>query len=76
MRWDKAASAQHVRERGADEYRDERPPPTRRARGISNDQARELARLQRALGERYSGSGMTADEAERVIQVARARLGR
>ena len=74
MRWDKASREQRVRERGAGASRDERPPPTRRAPGIANDQAREIARLQRALGDRYSGNGMTAAEAERAIRAARSRL--
>jgi hypothetical protein len=76
LQWDKAAREQRVRERGTEPFRDERPPPARRARGISNDQARELARLQQMLGEPYSGRGMTAAEASRAINAARARLGR
>jgi hypothetical protein len=75
LRWDKAAREQRAQERGTDPYRDERPPPARRARGISNDQARELSRLQKTLGEPYSGRGMTAAEATRAINAARARLG-
>jgi hypothetical protein len=45
-------------------------------RGISNDQAAELARLQRQLGVPYSGNGMTAREAARAIDAARKALPR
>ena len=37
-------------------------------KGITNEQAKELGRLQRAAGERYSGSGMTEREARAGIQ--------
>ena len=37
-------------------------------KGITNEQAKELARLQRAAGEPYSGSGMTEREARAEIQ--------
>lgn len=37
-------------------------------KGITNEQAKELARLQRAAGEPYSGSGMTEREARVEIQ--------
>jgi hypothetical protein len=52
-------------------------PPQRKPqmpRGISNDQAAELARLQRQLGVPYSGNGMTAREAARAIDAARAQV--
>ena len=37
-------------------------------KGITNDQAKELARLQRAAGEPYSGSEMTESQARAEIQ--------
>jgi hypothetical protein len=46
----------------------DRPPPKPRQRGISNDQARELAQLQRAAGVPYSGNGMTAAAAAAAIR--------
>ena len=54
-----------------------RPTPgaSSRACGIANEQAAELARLQRALGVPYTGRGMTAAEAARAIASARAMLG-
>ena len=42
--------------------------------GISNAQARYLASLQRDLGERYTGSGMSRLQASVAIDVARERL--
>jgi hypothetical protein len=36
---------------------------TRRGKGITNKQAAYLAALQKAAGERYSGSGMTRRQA-------------
>ena len=51
-----------------------KPHASSRTRGISNDQAAKLARLQRALVEPYTGSGMTASEAESAIASAQARL--
>ena len=43
-------------------------------RGISNEQAKELARLQRAAGEAYSGSGMTEARARAEIQRLKLKL--
>lgn len=43
-------------------------PSARRPRGMTNEQAKELARLQRAAGEPYSGNGMTEREARAEIQ--------
>jgi hypothetical protein len=37
-------------------------------KGITNEQAKELARLQRAAGEPYSGSGMTERAARAEIE--------
>jgi hypothetical protein len=58
------------------------PPATRtdphnakgKAKGISNSQAKELARLQRVAGETYSGSGITEDQARAEIQRLRRLL--
>jgi Family of unknown function (DUF6011) len=50
---------------------DGHPGPSRgksKPKGITNEQAKELARLQRAAGEPYSGSGMTEREARAQIQ--------
>src|SRR5215217_8441151 len=69
MRWDKAAREQRVHERGGEPLERLIPPP-RKAPGIRNEQASELAALQKRLGERYSGSGMTAAEADRAIRAA------
>jgi hypothetical protein len=63
--WERARS----RERAGPPERKPRMP-----RGISNDQAAELARLQRQLGTPYSGNGMTAREAARAIDAARAQV--
>jgi hypothetical protein len=41
---------------------------TRKPRGITNEQAKELARLQRTAGESYTGNGMTEREARAEIQ--------
>ena len=49
----------------------ERPSTWRtksKPKGITNEQAKELARLQKAAGETYSGSGMTEREAHAEIQ--------
>jgi len=74
LRWDKAARHQRVHERGGEPLERLDRVPSRKARGITNDQARELARLQRRLGERYTGSGMTAAEADGAIRSARHRV--
>ena len=54
------------------------PKPTKRQprhkRGITNKQAGYLAAMQRKLGERYRGTGMTASEASRAIDAAKRRL--
>jgi hypothetical protein len=41
---------------------------TSKPRGITNQQTKELARLQRAAGEPYTGNGMTLREARAEIQ--------
>jgi hypothetical protein len=51
-------------------------PRLARVRGISNAQAKELARLQRRLSVPYSGNGMTSVEASQAIKAARADLAR
>lgn len=48
-------------------------PRAPRQRGISNDQARELAQLQKALGLPYTGSGMSAMAAAALIADLRRR---
>lgn len=48
---------------------------TSKPRGITNQQAKELARLQRAAGESYSGSGLTEDEARSEIARLKRALG-
>src|SRR5687768_12069711 len=50
------------------------PSRAQKPRGITNAQARTLARLQRALGEPYTGNGMTHEQAESAIAAAAARL--
>jgi hypothetical protein len=45
-----------------------------RPKGITNAQAKDLARLQRQLGEPYSGAGMTARQAADAIRARRAQL--
>ena len=42
--------------------------PRSKPKGITNEQAKELARLQRAAGEAYTGSGMTEREARAEIE--------
>ena len=42
-------------------------PRTRKEAGIRSEQAHELAVLQRAVGEPYSGNGMRASQADREI---------
>jgi hypothetical protein len=66
--WERARSRERV---GPPQRRPQLPG---RPRGISNDQAAELARLQRQLGTPYSGNGMTAREAARAIDAARAQV--
>jgi hypothetical protein len=51
-------------------------PRKSKAKGITNDQAKELAQLQKAAGERYSGSGMTESMAHAEIQRLKRQLGR
>jgi hypothetical protein len=51
-----------------------RLPSSKKARGISNTQAKELAHLQRSLGIPYSGQGMTQREASRTIVRLRSAL--
>lgn len=70
--WEKARKRDTVRDRGA--VRVEPEPRRKKQRGISNEQAKELARLQRALKQRYSGNGMTYEQAESAIDAARSRL--
>jgi len=51
-----------------------KPEPTPpKGRGITNAQARELARLQRRADEMYTGRGATARSAARTIQLLRAK---
>jgi len=60
-----------------------RPGPVRRSApqismrvsGIRNEQARELAQLQRQAGEVYSGAGMTARDAAHHIRRLKHQLG-
>jgi len=54
-----------------DKTKPEPTPP--KGRGITNAQARELARLQRRADEMYTGRGATARSAARAIQLLRAR---
>lgn len=42
-------------------------------KGITNDQAKFLASLQRELGESYTGAGMTRTEASAAIEACLAR---
>jgi hypothetical protein len=65
--WRRARERDLVRDRGAIPIADER---TKR-KGITNDQAKTLAGLQRKLGMPYSGSGMSQEEAERAIRQLR-----
>ena len=52
-----------------------KPEPTPpKGRGITNAQARELARLQRRADEMYTGRGATARSAARTIQLLRNAL--
>jgi hypothetical protein len=70
LNWDRAAKRGLVQARGADPIG--RPPaPKRKPKGITNAQARELARLRRKQGLPYDGRGMTAGEAYRAIANAR-----
>jgi len=48
----------------------------RRPKGITNSQARELARLCRLLGRPYPGSGMSLLEASRTIAELRLEVER
>lgn len=48
----------------------------KKERGITNAQARYLARLQRELGVPYSGAGMTMSEAHAAIRAAIAEVDR
>jgi hypothetical protein len=47
--------------------RSQTPRPGRKQRGITNQQAKQLAALQRAAGEAYGGSGITEREARSAI---------
>lgn len=70
MNWTKAASRDLIRARGADRVEPEDHAPKSRKRrplGISNEQAKELAALQRRLGVPYTGNGMTAARARSTI---------
>jgi hypothetical protein len=62
------------RARGIGQPKNRQPPS--KLRGITNEQAKELARLQRAAGESYTGHGMSeaqaAAEIRRLISVAAA----
>jgi hypothetical protein len=48
--------------------------PASKPRGITNEQAAELGRLARALGEPYGGRGLTESQAARAIADARRGL--
>jgi hypothetical protein len=69
INWEKAA------------LRDKTGPPrkarstqSKKERGITNGQARELAKLQRRLKLRYTGNGMTAKNAADLIAQLESRL--
>lgn len=49
-------------------------PHRAKPKGISNDQARQLAALQRTAGERYSGHGLSAAQASAEIGRLHAKL--
>jgi hypothetical protein len=51
-------------------------PRKSKPKGITNDQAKELAQLQKAADERYSGSGMTESMAHAEIHRLKRHLGR
>ena len=51
-------------------------PSKSKPQGITNDQAKQLAQLQKAAGERYGGSGMTESMAHAEIQRLKRQLGR
>lgn len=73
MNWAGAANRDRVQERGADAVEPEgRTPRSRKTNpGIAPSQAKELARLQRAAGRRYTGNGMTAAQADAAIDSLR-----
>jgi hypothetical protein len=55
--------------------RSQMQPCRKKARGITNPQAKLLGRLQREVGETYTGNGMTEAEARREINRLRTREG-
>lgn len=63
--WEKARR----RERGGRPMRES--PAGKKPRGISNEQAREMAALARDVGEPYHGRGMTAADAASEIKTLR-----
>jgi hypothetical protein len=75
MNWDKVRRDELVQARGASPVERTRTKPVK-PRGITNGQAKELARLQRQLGEPYTGHGLTGKQAASAIAAARARFER
>jgi hypothetical protein len=67
LNWDKARQRDLVRDRGGVKVA---PQPKPKPRGISNDQAKRLAKLRRAQGLLYDGNGMTYGQASRAIREA------
>jgi hypothetical protein len=65
-----------VRVLGDSERRPSSGPRKSKPKGITNEQAKELARLQKSAGERYTGSGMTEHRALAEIRRLRRELGR
>lgn len=74
MNWDKVRRQEITRSRGSVRASEERA--VRATRGITNPQAKLLADLQRQLGEKYTGSGLTCREASALIDHCFERLGR
>ena len=74
MNWEKARRDELVRAHGNEPVKRRTTSKPRKPRGISNEQAKELAQHQRQLGEQYTGHGMTHDDAASAIAAARARL--
>jgi hypothetical protein len=70
MNWSGAAMRDRIRDRGSEpmESHDQTPRRRPKRRGITNAQAKYLARLQRELGVAYTGNGMSLDEASAAIK--------
>ena len=75
MNWEKVRRENMVRAHGWAEKRAEEQA-VRAARGITNPQAKLLADLQRQLGEKYTGNGLTCQQASALIDDCFKRLGR